>query len=241
MGRKKPESAAELPADMPDAPAPAFDAWPPAGWFVGPDEVGRDGRPFRWCPPPENFPAADALDWVARTHRLLEYWDAVDWSWSRANGPNRSALTNAYLLVDDLRRRGLVPQSGLRIFRVEMDDCPAGFEVRELGRVRDWLGRVIGAGRQPAPAPRLSADVRAGTVTLDGAMHHVGDIRAAFVHVLLTAREGVSLKNMEPLVGGLCSGISVSHLERARGKLPEGVQAAVNTKPRHSIKPEYLG
>lgn len=239
MGRKKRTSAAEFFAGFPESPAPAFDAWPPADWFVGQDETGQDGKPFDWAAPPANFAVEDAFRWVSRVHTLYRHWDVLGWSWTRANSQTSSALTNAYLLVDDLRRRGLVPLAGFWRFGGEMDDCPHGFEVRELGRVRDWLGEALEHRRRVA---RLTADYGRGEVTIDGKTFQVGDIPAAIVHLLLTWKRGYSLPKMEPLVSSLLGGMPVSHLEREIEKLPDCVRAAIDSdNAGHFILPEYLG
>lgn len=265
MNRDEPKTAAELLSDVHATNGPAFDSWPPTGWFVGPDEFGEDGIPFDWSAPPPKFSVEEAYRWVARVVALYLHWDAISYFWSRHNGPSRSALTNAYLLVGDLRRRGLVPLSGLKMFRVPMDDCPVGFEARNLGVVCDWLAKQVDNDRQRAQAAlarveckeavlaelqrqaetaknRLSADYQKGTVTLGSDHYQVGEIPAAFVYVVLTSDERISLKDIASKMGELLGGIEISHAEREKEKLPPCIQDIFDVKPKgHRIKAEYLG
>lgn len=243
MADDEPRPARRISRGESDAPTPAFDSWPPSGWFIGPDETGDDGQPFDWSAPPAGFSVDVAYDWVFRTAVLYRYWASTGWTGPR-NGPSSSALTNAYMLVDDLRRRGLVPPGGPKRFYVEMNECPPGFEARQLARVRDWLGRVVeSSSRVTSDEPRLVANYTDGTVTIDGETFNVGDVAAALVHALLASDDWVSLRNLKRLVSELLNGVTVSHPERVTLRLPQVVRDAIEVDQQkgHRIKPEYLG
>lgn len=241
MKHDVPTSAAELLSGAREADGPTFDSWPPTGWFVGLNEVTAAGARFDWSPPPPGFAVETARAWVERVAALYRHWDAIDFSFSRPNRPSSSALTNAYLLVADLRRRRLVPLSGFKIFRVPMDECPAGFEARELGVVSDWLAELLPQAPHK-PTIRLAATPAAGTVTLDGVEHPVGDEAAALVQVILNSNDWVSLKTIKSQVLQLFH-LELTHPERTRASLPKVVLDAIDVDQQkgHRIKPEYLG
>lgn len=243
MADDEPRTAAEFFHGSGEEPPPAYNSWPPSGWFIGPDEAGGDGQPFDWSAPPAGFSVGAAYEWVLRAAALYRYWASIGGAGPR-NGPSSSALTNAYMLVDDLRRRGLVPLRGLKRFHVEMDDCPPGFEARELTKASDWLGRAVEACRTvEPPCPRLTANYVDGTVTIDGVTHHVGDTQAAFVHALLASADWVSLKDLKRRLSERLNGVIVSHPERVRPKLPASIRNAIDVDQQkgHRIKREYLG
>ncbi|WP_439627653.1 hypothetical protein [Gemmata sp.] len=241
MKRDEPKSAAELFTGARAADRPTFDCWPPTDWFVGPDESTAGGGRFDWSPPPPGFSVELAYAWVGRVADLYRYWDAVNFSYSHQNRPSSSALSNAYLLVGDLRRRGLVPLGGFQIYRVPMDDCPVGFEARELAVVSDWLGGVL----QQVPRTstiRLAATPATGIVTVDGVQYQVGDEAASLVQGILDSGEWVSLKTLKSQVQKEYR-LELSHPERTLKRLPKEVRDAIDVDQQrgHRIKPEYLG
>ena len=143
--------------------------------------------------------------------------------------------------MSDLRHRSLVSLSGLKIFRVPMDDCPVGFEARELGVVGDLLAEVMTRERRK-PAPRLTDEPKDGIVTLDGTRYQVGDEAAAIVQVILNAKKWISYKNIKSEVKKQF-GLEISHPERTKQNLPKVIRDAIDVDRQkgHRIKDEYLG
>jgi hypothetical protein len=119
-----------------------------------------------------------------------------------------------------------------------------------LGVVHAWLGRRLSSSRRaPATADaspvgkpdarRLRTDVKAGTVTVDGKPHDVGDILAAFVQILLDNPDYMSLKKLQVTINKLL-GHTSSNLIRERRKLPPDVLKVIEVKPiGHRILAEY--
>lgn len=121
-----------------------------------------------------------------------------------------------------------------------MDDCPVGFEACELGVMCDWLARVMKRG-QRKPTSRLAAMPNDGIVILDGIKHAVGDEAAAFVQVILNAKERVSLRTIKS-EAKKHFGIELSHPERTRDGLPKDIIDSIDVNNKgHRIKDKYLG
>ncbi len=251
----------EIMEGLGEAEPPKFDSWPPPGWFQGFDAHGEGGAPFDWACPPRDFSVEEAYRYVERVARLYRAHEA-DGSYNPIrNGHEYPAVSNAYLLVRDLRRRSLVPQDGLRTYRLgnPLDPEMEGFEPRALTEASDWLGKQAERARQKAETDaarhvemdrreaevrdgrdrylaeqhRLRADYGNGTITFQRITYSVGDVQAAFVHVLLEAQGNwLSLRDIKAKISELPDGVEGAHLERVRDSLPKEIRALVEVTHR---------
>ena len=150
------------------------------------------------------------------------------------------------------------------------DQSMEGFELRELVKVREWLGGQAesAAGRAEADAARhvemdrreaevarqrdqslgkqcrLQENYENCTVTLDGVTTGVPKRAAMFLHILLEKGDYMSLAEIGKAMAALLNIAEVGHPERGRDELPEDVLALIEYgrgKTKHRIAPEAYG
>jgi hypothetical protein len=235
-----------IPRSSEPAASPATDGWPPSRWFETQSDTDSQNNPFDWQAPPAGFGLRDGYDWIDRVLVLYRRVWPSDFNPSEHNDSGWSALTNAYAIIDDLRRRHLL---GLRQFRrwtKSVEALHPDAEISFLEEAREYLIRAIAdmssIDRRNAE-PRLRADTREGSVFLDNTKHPVSAEAALFIQLLLEQKgEFISLAAlaaaMTPILGA-----RPLHIERQRDSLPaEILRDTIEVTPRgHRIRREYLG
>jgi hypothetical protein len=243
---KPPYVQPAIPRSNESEASPAYDAWPPSNWFEGPADSDSEGRPFDWRAPAASFGLQDGYDWTDRVLRLYSHWRSNDIDPSEHNQSGWSALTNAYSIIDDLRRRHLLPHRNLKRWMGSVEKLHSDAEISYLEQAREYLSQAIADTSsidRRNSEPRLAANWKKQWVSLDGTRYDVSAEAALLVQLLLEQNgELISLpklaKAMEPDLG-----VRPLHLERSRDRLPPPILEAIEVikNKGHRIRREYLG
>jgi hypothetical protein len=216
-----------------------FDQWPPVGWYCSEGDEDSSGESFRWDAPPSNFGVRAAYEWIDRVIQLYEHLQGQGVPFTTGNEDTRSALANAYALIDDLRRRNLVLPKQFGRWKESMTSLDGATEIRFLIAAREVLVReiekaeddlrtmAIGTQRPQVPNWR-SGEVRLGVNTF-----HVDPYAALFLQVLIEADgEWISLPRIAAEMQRISGGPRPSHVERLRNKLRPPLREIIQVTPR---------